>query len=127
MRVVHRFVRLLGAFGFLSLLTTGGCAWCVDQCFGPPARPVRPPPPRPRTTDPCELVPGSVFRAANGHLLIFEVDYAEYRHDDVEEIFDWRCRDSWIQFREGGLASDAMLHGENEIEWLGVRFLRERR
>lgn len=129
MRDVHRLIRLFGVLATTSLLATSGCAWCIDQCFGPPARPVRPPPPRPRTTDPCELVPGATFRADNGDALYFDVDYVEFRPRGIQdgEIYDWRCRDSWIQFREGGLASDALLHSENEIEWLGVRYHRERR
>jgi hypothetical protein len=99
----------------------------VDQCIGPPARPVRAPEKRPPAADPCELLPGSIFRASNGHLLWFDVDYVEYRHDGASEIFDWRCRDAQVQFREGGYVSDAMLRSDRELQWLGVTYVLERR
>lgn len=120
--------------GLLRLLVTvamiasvSGCAWCVDQCFGPPARPVRAPEKRPPPADPCDLVPGSLYRASDRSSLFFDVDYVEWRHGGVSDIFDWRCRDGWIQLREGHMASDAELRGDRELAWLGKVYVLEHR
>lgn len=88
---------------------------------------MRAPAKRPPAEDPCDLLPGSLFRASNGYLLWFDVDYVEWRHDGTSEIFDWRCRDGEIQFREGGYVSDATLRNEHELHWLGVTYVLERR
>ena len=119
--------RLGAAAIALVFLSFSGCTWCVDQCIGPAARPVRPPPSRPPVPDPCDLVPGSLYRSSNGSSLFFDVDYVEWRHDGQSEIFDWRCRDGWIQFREGHMASDANLRGERELQWLGTLYVLEHR
>ena len=82
---------------------------------------------RPAASDPCDLVPGSLYRASDRSSLFFDVDYAEWRHDGVSEIFDWRCREGWLQLLEGHMASDASLHGDNELHWLGKTYVLEQR
>lgn len=119
-------LRIAFALGALVVSTTG-CAWCVDQCIGPPARPIRSPEKRPPPADPCELVPGSTYRATDGSLLFFDVDYVDWRHHGISEIFDWRCRDGEVQFREGHMASDAQLRGDRELLWLGKIYVLEHR
>ena len=109
------------------LLSLSGCAWCVEQCFGPPARPAREPRTTPRPADPCDLLPGSLYRAP-GASLYFDVDYVVWTHGNVEEVFDWRCRGGWVQFREGKYDSEAYLRdGGARLEWLRTDYLLERR
>lgn len=101
------------------LASMSGCVWCFEHCLGKPPAPVGERPERRRTTG-CDLLPGSLYVAPNGHRLDFGAETVEWRHDGVTEVFDYRCRQGWIQFRDGGLASDATLRPTGELEWIGV-------
>lgn len=103
---------------FLLAASASGCAWCFDQCLGTPKTVIEREGRR-ETTD-CDLLPGSLYVAPSGHRLDFGAETVEWRHDGVTEVFDYRCRKGWIQFRDGGLASDALLRPYGELEWIGV-------
>src|SRR5688500_552446 len=110
------------AIAFTLLASASGCAYCFEQCLGKPPAPVttdRERPGRRDTTD-CDLLPGSLYVAPSGHRLDFGADTVEWRHDGVTEVFDYRCKKGWVQFRDGGLASDALLKPYGELEWIGV-------
>ena len=119
-------VRVIFPIALLAA-SASGCAWCVDQCLGVPQRERREAPRR--EPDPCDLLPGARYRAADGRSLRFFADTVEWRHDGVSELFEFRCRDSALQFRDPAreLASDAVLRGYETIEWNGVAYTLERR
>jgi hypothetical protein len=123
-----RALRVLSAV--LLLGAAPGCAWCVDQCLGPPPKPIRDARPAKRPSprlDPCELIPGSVYRSGAA-TLYFEPDYVEWRHDGEEEIFDWRCQRGHVQFREGHMATDLYVRdGGETLDWNGTLYTVERR
>ena len=111
LRIAASLVLLAGA--------SSGCAWCFEQCLGKPPAPIAERPGRRDTTD-CDLLPGSLYVAPDGDRLDFGAETVEWRHDGLTEVFDYRCRKGWVQFRDGGLASDALLKPYDELEWIGV-------
>ena len=110
-----------------ALLTlTAGCQWCVDQVCVVPKAPNAPEKPGRRDTTHCDLLPGSVYIAPNGDRLVFGGDDVEFRTGSGTDLYDYRCHKGWIQFRDGGLASDALLKPYGELEWLGVVYRLEK-